>query len=110
MMLDIADIEEDDLRQLFIKKTLIVLNKYYKNVKMFGKDTLSSSKLLRELDGVIYEVVGGEVADRFEYMTILQSLPLYPDIDNYWMTKKTFVETDAGLKMIGGFLKNILEA
>ena len=110
MMLDIADIEEDDLRQLFIKKTLIVLNKYYKNVKMFGKDTLSSSKLLRELDGVIYEIVGGEVADRFETMTILQSLPLYPDIDSYWMTKKTFVETDAGLKMIGGFLKNILEA
>lgn len=110
MMLDIADIEEDDLRQLFIKKTLIVLNKYYKNVKIFGKETLSSSKLLRELDGVIYEVVGGEVADRFEYMTILQSLPLYPDIDSYWMTKKTFVETDAGLKMIGGFLKNILEA
>ena len=110
MMLDIADVEEDDFRQLFIKKTYIVLNKYHQSIKIFNKDMKSASKILRELDGIIYEVVGGEVSDRFEAMNILQTLPIIPDINNYWFSKKAYVETENGLKLIGGFLKNILEA
>lgn len=110
MMLDIANVGDDDLRQLIMKKTKIVLNKYYNTIKLFGKNITSASRILAEIDGIIYEVVGDDVADRFEGMKILRTLPLNPEIDNFWLTKKAFVETDNGVKFIGGLLKNILEA
>lgn len=110
LMLDIANIGDDDLRQLVMKKAKVVLNKYYKTIKLFGKKIESASRIMAELDGIIYEVVGDDVDDRFEGMRILRTLPLNPETDNFWMTKKSFVETDNGVKMIGGLLKNILEA
>lgn len=110
LMLDVANIGDDDLRQLVMKKAKVVLNKYYKTIKLFGKKIESASRIMSELDGIIYEVVGDDVADRFEGMRILRTMPLNPEIDNFWMTKKAFVETDNGVKMMGGLLKNILEA
>lgn len=110
LMLDVANVDDDDLRLLFMRKMSIVLNKYYKGTKLFGRKINNSSKLLQQLDTIIYEVVGDNVSERFENMRILRTIPLNPEMENSWYTKKAFTETNNGLKVIGGLLKNILEA
>ena len=110
LMLDIANIEDDDLRQLVMTKTNVVLNKHYDKTLMFGKKAKSAKKVLEELDTIIYEVVGDDVYDRFSTMSVIGTIPLNPAIDSHWFTKKNFVETADGLSCIGGLLKAVLEA
>lgn len=110
LMLDVADIEDDDLRQLVMRKTDIVLNKVIKGCKLFGRNITKSSKLLEQLDNIIYEVVGDNVTDRFGSMNVTKTLPFVPEIENFWFTKKAFVDTRNGVKFMGGLLGSILEA
>lgn len=96
LLLDMANVDDEDLREVLFNRIQVILNRHRKNTMYFSKNLSKLSVVLKELDRVAYEVTGGQSELSFADLNFACTIPYLDSLDNMWFTKKQYVDSKEG--------------